>query len=77
MNYYETLLNKIDKMLNINFSYYELREWRNHEIIEQKGFHTLKEAEEYYKKKNYEYLEDKGMCYIEIIHVKPLKKPNE
>lgn len=56
------------------FEYYELRIWINHHIVEQKQFKTLKEAKDFYKKRNLSLLEDLGSCYIEIIRIKPLKK---
>lgn len=72
-NFYEPSFIPLPKE-QIDFSYYELRVWRNHIMEINEGFKTLKKARQFYKKQKLDIEEENGSCYVEIIHVKPLKK---
>ena len=74
MNIYEPILYADIKDLPYDLDYYEVRIWIDHILDEQRQFETLKAARKYYKKNNLSLMEDKGLMYVEIIHVKPLKK---
>lgn len=73
---YNRLFNPI--IYQIGFSkppkiiYYELRIWKNHNIISIHVFTTLKEAIKYYKRYNLSIKEDENQCFVEIIKVENL-----